>query len=155
MEITVNHVITLSPEVEKFINSLISGKALLVTATEPEKPKKEKIKVEKTDAIAAPDPATVVSIPTPVTQADISANLAAEKTASVHKMEDVRARAQEIAKAHDRDKVKAALTALGAANVPAMDAKHYDVFLEAIESIKDSTEASWKATITKLENAVK
>lgn len=123
MEITVNHVVTLSPETIEILRSFASAEAKPVTAKtkSPVKPETPVV------AMPAPEP---VAAPVPVTQADIKQ--AVEGPA----MEEVRAKAQDLAKAGHKDKIKNELTALGAANVPALDRKHYPAFMAFLDTLE-------------------
>jgi hypothetical protein len=139
MEITINHVVTLSPETLEVLKGFLSSAPVTT-------PKTAKTKVEKTETIASAEPVTTqptlvsgtnIVNPSPaeepklVTQADIKANVAAGYT-----MEQVRAEAQEVAKAGKRNEVKAELDRLGAANVPGLDKAYYADFMAFLAKLK-------------------
>jgi hypothetical protein len=52
-------------------------------------------------------------------------------------MEEVRAKAQDLAKKGHKDAIKNELTALGAANVPALDPKHYAKYMEFLGKLEN------------------
>lgn len=131
MEITINHVVTLSPETMEVLKGFLSSAPVTT-------PKTAKTKVEKTETIVAAEPVTPppseepkAEAPKQVTQADIKAQVAAGFT-----MEQVRAEAQEVAKAGKRNEVKAELDRLGAANVPGLDKAYYSDFMAFLAKLK-------------------
>lgn len=129
MEITINHVITLSAETKDFFTTLLPGKQIPISP-EAEPAKKAAKATKQVTQADIKEAAAQLSAPPPSIETEIN-----QTPAVTYKMEEVRARAQEIAMKGKRDEVKAAITKMGAENVPKMDPTKYVEFMAELDKI--------------------